>query len=571
MLVPASCVMVSSASALGCVDRLGDPEWRRACTRPTAAGWGKGAGLRARSVLVWGCALAALACASPGPGKSGADPEPETRLRALHEAGTPRRVVLVTLAGLEAADFLSPGAFAAKPGDPVRMPFLAELAAEGSFGVHAAPPTPGSSYASHATLVTGLRPKRHGIVAEEVLDPSGDRSVPYWDSRLLKATTLWDAALGRGVLALGWPSTDGARIELLVPDAAPDDPTQSWLAFVRRRSSPQLTEALEAIAKVQLAETPAGQSGEKRSAASWPSAGERDAAFVELACQVAASDRDPALWLLRLVEPAEALGAHGYGSREHRDALARADARLERLVDCLETSQRLIDTALFVSGDVSYRPVHTEIAANTALVREKLIGRDPRSKTGVRSWLALARSNGRSAYLYADNAQSALEARRVLEAEAVRSGAFDIVPAAELASQDADPQAWFGLAAHPGYGFGNALTGPLLRPSELRSRAGGFPFREGAESAVGFVAWGRGVRQEIRVPELSLTDVAPTIAKLLGLRLDDGLDGRPLVGILRASQPLPPPGPKRIGVGSDGDIERTLRELGGGHDLGSDR
>ena len=72
-------------------------------------------------------------------------------------------------------------------------------------------------------------------------------------------------------------------------------------------------------------------------------------------------------------------------------------------------------------------------------------------------------------------------------------------------------------------------------------------------------------------PQLSLTDVAPTIAKLLGLRLDDGLDGRPLVGILRASQPLPPPGPKRIGVGSDGDIERTLRELGGGHDLGSDR
>ena len=89
--------------------------------------------------------------------------------------------------------------------------------------------------------------------------------------------------------------------------------------------------------------------------------------------------------------------------------------------------------------------------------------------------------------------------------------------------------------------------GPLLRPSELRSRAGGFPFREGSEAAVGFVAWGRGVRQQIRVPELSLTDIAPTIAKLLGLRLDDGLDGRPLVGILRASQPLPPPGPKRLG------------------------
>ncbi len=535
-------------------------------------------------MLVWVCALAALACASAGPGKRGSDPEPETRLRALQEAGTPRRVVLVTLAGLEASDFLLAGGFAlpagdpaysgvdlaATPGDRVRMPFLAGLAAEGAFGVHAVPPTPGSSYASHATLVTGLRPNRHGIVADEALDSSGDRALPFWDSRLLKATTLWDAALGRGVLALGWPSTDGARIELLVPDAEPEDPAQSWLGFVRRRSTPQLSEALERISQDQLAESPRGQTGEKRSPASWPSAGERDAAFVELACQIASSERDPALWLIRFVEPASALAAHGFGSPEHSAALARADARLERLVDCLETSQRLIDTAIFVVGDVSYRSVHTEIAPNTALVREKLIGRDPRSKTGVRSWLALSRSHGRSAYLYAEDAQSAVEARRVLDAEAARSGAFDIVPAADLASQGADPQAWFGLAARPGYGFGNALMGPLLRPSELRSRAGGFPFREGSEAAVGFVAWGRGVRQQIRVPELSLTDIAPTIAKLLGLRLDDGLDGRPLVGILRASQPLPPPGPKRLGVGNDGDVERTLREMGGGHELGSD-
>ena len=72
------------------------------------------------------------------------------------------------------------------------------------------------------------------------------------------------------------------------------------------------------------------------------------------------------------------------------------------------------------------------------------------------------------------------------------------------------------------------------------------------------------------MPELALVDVAPTIARLLGLRLDDGLDGRTLVGILRASQALPPPGPKRIGVGSDGDIPRTLRELGRGDENGSE-
>ncbi len=37
-----------------------------------------------------------------------------------------------------------------------------------------------------------------------------------------------------------------------------------------------------------------------------------------------------------------------------------------------------------------------------------------------------------------------------------------------------------------------------------------------------------------------------------------------------ASQPLPPPGPKRIGVGNDGDIPRTLRELGRGDESGDE-
>ncbi|MFO0689008.1 MAG: alkaline phosphatase family protein [Myxococcota bacterium] len=532
-----------------------------------------------RTGLVLIGAWLALACAGGSPAKRAASPEPETRLRALREAGAPNRVVLITLTGLEAADYLGPTGFAvaatasgeAATGGAVRMPVLGRLAAEGVTGLRAWPPAPGSTYASHASIVTGLRPDRHGIVADEALDREGQRVLPYHDSRLLKATTLWDAALGRGVLALGWPTTDGARVELLVPDVEPDPSAGPWIGLLRTRSTPQLVSDLEAIAREQLEATPKDAVGTKRTLASWPTVGERDAAFVELACRVAASERNPALWLIRLVEPAAVVAAHGPGSVEHAESLARADERIGRLVDCLGAAERLVDTAIVVVGDVAHRPVHTEIAPNTALVRENLIGRDPRSKTGVRSWLALSRSHGRSAYLFAKDPGSALAAREVLEAEAARSKAFEVVPAAELAAAGADRQAWFGLAARPGFAFGNTLMGPLLRPSELRGAAGGLPSREAGDGAVGFVAWGRGVREQLRVPELALVDVAPTVARLLGLRLDDKLDGRPQIGLLRASQPLPPPGPKRLGVGSDGDVERTLRELHGGRDLGSDR
>lgn len=510
--------------------------------------------------------LLALGCAQTAGGRRPADPPPSGQLRALREAGTPRRVVLITVAGLESADFLGPSGFVARAGDPVRMPALAKLAGEGVIGVAARPPTPGSSYASHATLVTGLRPDRHGVVADDALDAEGQRALPFWDSRLLRATTLWDAALGRGVLALGWPTTEGARIELLVPDAEPAPGSGDWLGFQRARSTPLLVGELERVAREQLDAAPRDAAGARRTLASWPTLEERDAAWIDLACHVARSERDPALWLLRLVEPVAAFALHGHGSAAHAEALAHVDTQIGRLVDCLAEADRLADTAILVVGDVVHRPVHTEIAPNTVLVRENLVGRDPRSTTGVRSWLALSRSQGRTAYVYAKEAAAALAAREVLEEEARRSGAFDVVPASALAGQGADPQAWFGLAARPGFMLGDALTGPLLRPADRHSSPGGFPFREGADGAVGFVAWGRGIRGGLRVPELALVDVAPTIARLLGLRLDEKLDGRSLLGILRASQPLPPPGPKRLGVGSDGDAERALRALGGGRE-----
>ncbi len=536
--------------------------------------------MRADGVLIGVWALVALACAGASPSLRRAEQAEATRSRALREVGAPRRVVLVTVAGLEAADFLLSSGFiagsTAGPAEAPRMPNLARLAAEGTFGVAAAPPTPGSSYASHATLVTGLRPDRHGIVADEILSAEEDRARPAIDVRLFKATTLWDAALGRGVLSLGWPTTEGARIELLVPDGAPDRSAATWLESVKRRSSPPLVASLEARARQDLADSPRGASGQPRSPASWPTAGERDGAFVDAACDVARSERDPALWLIRLVEPATALAIAGHGTPEHAESLRRVDDRLGRLVDCLDAASRLVDTALFVVGDVAYRPVHTEIAPNTALVRENLIGRDPRSTSGVRSWLALALSHGRSAYVHARDAESALAARRVLEAEARRSGAFDVVAAADLASGGGDPQAWFGLGARPGHVFGNALTGPLLRPAELRSSAGGVVRggQGGASEtgdAVGFVAWGRGVRERVRMPELALVDIGPTIARLLGLRLNARLDGRAMIGILRASQPLPPPGPKRIGLDPGADPARALRESGDAPDARSGR
>lgn len=527
-----------------------------------AAGARSGLG-RARRIGVWLLVPGLLSCATPAQRRAEQGVSPPGRIAALRSPGPPTRVVLISVAGLRAADFLTPDGYVAGDADPVRMPRLARLAGEGVIGEHVSPPAPGSSYASHASIATGRLPARHGVVGDSMLEKDASAAVPFWDNRMMKGDALWDAAIGRGVMALSWPTTLGARVELLLPEAAPSDARTPWLDFMANKASPPLMQALEVIAAEASSPSEDGKTP-KRDRASWPTPAEKDAALARVACQVASSERDPGLWLIRMSQTEAAFGSAGSGSREVAAALGRIDAAIGSLVDCLETAGQLADTAIFVVGDVVYRPVHTRVDPNVALVNAGLVGRDPRSSIGVRSWLALVRSHGRSAYVYAKDARNAVTAREALEAEAKASRAFHVVAAAELARAGVDPQAWFGLEAEPGFVIGNGLTGPLLQPSEARASAGGLGLDADTHDGVGLVAWGRGIRSRVRVPRMALVDIAPTIAMLLGLRLEEPIDGIPLAGILKVAVPPPPPGPKRIGVGMDGDRDRMLQDMGGG-------
>ncbi|MBJ21427.1 MAG: hypothetical protein GY910_21655 [bacterium] len=521
-----------------------------------------------RAIILVVCALSVWGCATPTLEGHRELNEWDPRQAALQAPGLPRRVLLITVAGLESSDYLDVWGRAAADGERVRMPNLARLAREGAMGIDALPPSPGASRTSHATLATGRLPAGHGIVADSTLDGEGDRALPFLDSQLLRATPLWDAAIGQGVLSLGWPTTAGARVELIVPEV---DSAGSWLDSIRPRSSPLIVRALEAIAAEDLRRTSTGEASRGRDLSTWPTPAEKDAALVEVVCRVVDSERDPGLWLLRLEQTDPAQRAMGFGSVEADEALLRVDDGIGAIVGCLAAAGQLDDTAIFVVGDVAYQPVHSSVAPNVALVRNGLIGRDPRSSTGVRSWLALARSHGRSAYVYARDAANALEAREVLEAEGRRSGAFEVVSAKELARAGADPQAWFGLVAAAGYSIGGELTGAAIRPAGVRGSAGALRLGGPGEGAVGFVAWGRGIRNRVRLPTLELVDVAPTIAALLGLRLDDKLDGEAHVGLLRAAGSPPPAGPKRLGGESGGDVDEALQEMRRGRELGSGR
>jgi hypothetical protein len=366
---------------------------------------------------------------------------------------------------------MTPSAYGFGSEVSVSMPTLAALARAGVAAETVLPVAPATPYPASTTLVTGERPAQHGVPADRLLGERGVRPSLYWHASHVRVPTLWQLAgeAGLSVAALGWPATVGASIDLLIPDIVPVRRGESWLELLLDSSTPWLARRLQQVGGDLSRVEPS----------------RRDALFVTLACELLASEAPPRLLLLRLSQTQEALYRTGPGTAAARAAFERtAAAGLLAPVD---------DYAL-------------------------------------QSWNAVTRSNGGSAFVYARGEADAVDARQALELAAEDSRAFRIISAGEMLEMGADPEAWFGIEATPGYVFGSAAQGAFMEPAVERGASG--YLAPGLAADPGFVAWGPGLRGDLRIPWMRQSDVAPTLALLMGIALPD-VDGRPLIGALR--------------------------------------
>ena len=464
----------------------------------------------------WAIAFALLAVACTGTRAPSADDaegfQPPEQAAALRR---PNRTLLVSVARLTSDRYAAPA------GRTPDMPTLANLAAAGVTADAVTSVAPASTYPAHASLVTGRTPADHGISADLQLGKRGVWGARYWHASMLAVPSLWDLAdrAEVRVAALAWPSTVGAPIPLLVTDVVPTRVGESWLGVLADSSTPELLVLLERLGGGEPAADTDGK--------------ERDAVLVSAACELLASPVGPNLTMLRLSQTVSPVARHGPDSAEAREAFKNTDRALASLLDCMTRVGVIEDAAILVVGDHGVLPVHTVVAPNAVLEREGLIQIDRRG--AVTAWSAIARSNGGTSFIYAADERGAIRARRVLAAQSEQTRAFRIVAAGEMLSAGADREAWFGLEAEPGFYFSDAARPPLLGAAALRAVGGYLPGRNGMDT--GFVAWGRGLRTSVRIPRMRLTDVAPTVAHLLGFEFEDsesaGFDGRPLIGILR--------------------------------------
>jgi len=493
--------------------------WRRTRRR-------RGGSLRVVSAAAALAVASSLSCATDG----GEAARPASEAQAVRDRTVepaipsqpgilPERVVLISIAGLRPEHYGAGMRVDGLSAERSVMPALAALAAAGAYTDGMRPAMPPAPYPAHATLVTGRNPSRHGVLGGERMTGTGLSFEGMAAATRIQGLTLWRAAKASGVAvtSLGWPSTMGARIDLLLPDMGAPTSSETWYELVKGRATPWIYERLTLFDE-RLPETV------------WPQPAAQDSLVTKIACEIARQPRTPGLWQLYYGQGATSLALFGPGDEAGLDGMRQVDVLLEELLACFAQGGMIGTTAFVITGDRAIQPVHTIATPNVALEAAGLLTKGPQHLgVSVTQWNALVRSYGGSAVVYAKNERAARLARSALETQAEQTRAYRVVSAAELANLSADPQAWFGLEAYPGYVLSNDVRGAPLAPMDVRGGSGYLPTDR--ESRVGFVAWGAGIRARVRISEMWQIDVGPTAAELLGVSLA-GADGRPLVGLL---------------------------------------
>jgi predicted AlkP superfamily pyrophosphatase or phosphodiesterase len=409
------------------------------------------------------------------------------------------------------------------------MPTVRKLAAEGARatgGMRCSLPT--VTWPNHTTLITGVNPARHGVISNWYLDRATGNPVqlisdPLFNAdQIVRVPTIYELAKSNGLktAALIWPATRGAKaLDWTVPDVNTDD-------LVQQFSTPSL------LAECKAAGIPYERHGEWTKARQYA---ERDVMLVRMIRLILREHR-PNLFLYHLDEVDEVEHNKGPQSPEAYASVKSADDRIGEVWD--ELKRDFPDRAtLIVVSDHGFLPYQKQIQLNVLFRKEGLLtvrNNAVAPGAGLRAVAA-----GGSVFIYAlDPANhDALVERAVKMLKDIEGVELIISPSDfpkyGLADPRQDPRAPdLVVSCKSGYSFTDTAIGELIVTPKMTSMRGAHGHDQNLpEMRATFVAWGHGIQPGTKLDTAQNLDVAPTIARLLGLQMKD-VEGKVLDSIL---------------------------------------
>jgi predicted AlkP superfamily pyrophosphatase or phosphodiesterase len=358
---------------------------------------------------------------------------------------------------------------------------------------------PSVTHLAHASIATGMLPADHGILSENETDNLVEMFVDA-SAKAKKNVFIWESATkaGLSVAAIAYDLTKSANIKFNFPDF----PT------------PQQGEKTNS---------------KKRMYEAYQSAINADEQRVLKACEVLQAAQ-PNLLLINFSALTFALNQFGTISKEVGETLAKLDSWIDKILSATEAAKIQKETTFLIVSDSGRADIENEFNLNVVLSKKDWLTVDEQGN--ISSWKAVAVPFEGSAAIFVKNQgdEKTVEALFREIHERPDSPIWRIFNRQEISRVGALPQAALMLDAAPGFCFGKAVKGSTTSRSQQQTASGYSPQR--LEMRPVFIVFGKGIKPKVNLGFMRLSDVAPTVARILGI-MHGATRGRVLAEILQ--------------------------------------
>lgn len=420
-------------------------------------------------------------------------------------------VLMISIDGLRPADVLDAKARG------LAVPNLRAFVTGGVYATGVRNTLPTVTYPDHTTLVTGVWPARHGVTSNTVFDPlQKNQAGWYWYARDVKVESLWEEVHKAHfkTASVNWPVTVGHDfIDYNVPEY--------WRAFY----PPEDARLLDALStRGLLAElSRVGATPEEALIGEEP---ENDQARTDITIALL-SLKHPQFTTVHLTALDHNEHKFGPGSKEANVVLEKLDAQVGELIAAARKAAP--DTVVALVSDHGFASVAHDVNLMSAFAKAGLVTIDPETHKPT-AWEAEPwTAGGSAAIMLARPDDAALKARvkALLDKLAAdpANGIAAVIDRDGIARAGGGPEPTFWLGFKPGYETGSKTTGPLVTAGTNKGTHGYFPATK--EMRATFMLAGPGISKKGSLGEIDMVDIAPTLAKILGVPLPQAT-GKPL-------------------------------------------
>ena len=376
---------------------------------------------------------------------------------------------------------------------------------------------PSVTYPAHTTIVTGRFPAHHGIYNNTLFQPERlGREDWNWKSRRIKGRTLFDLAYEKGLTTAAylWPVTGGNRkIRYNMPEVFANRPWDNQIITSLRNGSIRFQ--LEAFL----------HHGKEMDGIRQPALDQ----FLHHVVLDTFQKYRPEVQFIHYVDLDAMRHTYGHSSPEAGEALRRHDRRLKEIFDLVEQMGLMEQTHFVILGDHSSIDEHSAVYLNVLFRTAGLL--QLKENGAVRNWQALSHTCDGSAYIHVRHPEEIPRVRALLEEfSAANAHCIEAVYSSEEAKNMGAGPCDLMVEASAGFYF---LDEPepeevihKIQPGDIgslqhitRSTHGFSPLKKNYQTF--FSMMGPEILPGEKAGPMSLTDIGPTIAHLLGGTLPD--------------------------------------------------